>query len=247
MLCLLNRGLLGVAYSVPFACSFFFHHPSNPMTPVENELPPSNKLALGLLIKNLADYVRGMYKRVAIPSGYPFDGSQQLFADLLCLSMTAFIISHEIGHAILGHVRPDPDWSPSKVGRLLHLCDQGTNERHRCEFDADRQAQAILDLVEPYPFSRLGGICALYSMLFVGVVDCKLTGGRFEENDESDSHPSTVSRIAELRSAIDHSERGLLVPDEREVCDMFEELYLGLQRATVERKDGRLHVNYGGC
>jgi len=138
------------------------------------------------------------YKPVfALNQGY--EPWQLMVANALAFAMKSFVMAHEIGHAILGH-----------VGNIVESPSEGTTERpvvespHEQEFGADKFAfESLLrseDILQPKFPIAVGGICFLTCYLFLLRMRTRLTGQPCSPDEPSELHPAPLERIRRLVS-----------------------------------------------
>lgn len=233
VLCLLNFGVPRLVYAVAKALSFAFS--SQSQSQEEGQF-----LSVTLLCKCVSDYITHAKIESGIPNGWSLEENQIHFSNALAVSMKCFIVAHEVGHAALGHVHPDPNWRPEDVGPLMHLAGWDTTSLHACEFDADSFAQRVLNKID-LPMVGTGGVCTFYLLLIIRVVAAKLAGVEYDPDDSSSCHPATLDRISNIGSLFSRRR-------EDELGDLahhlFRNAYETIQGLSFEQGDGTLTLRF---
>ena len=191
-LCLLNKGILKLIYSITYNCFYLLSERA-----FQTKKNIKSQVA-GYVIKVICDYLTKNNLSPIFINQLELDKDSAM--DVLCMNIAVrnFIVAHEVGHIVLGHIETE--------NRLLMLDKDAsipiTNRSYEMEFEADAFAQELLlysDMQQRLPISIVsGGIAFFLIHLMILNVQAKLKGDIRLYQKTTESHPSTFERLQRL-------------------------------------------------
>lgn len=185
-LILLNRGIISFAYKAARAFAIHFRFDGDP----EKSAPERERTAD--LIATVFDW----YLVTGIPLGPDFDiePRQMAVASRIATEAEKFIVAHEVGHHLLGHVAAGTR-SMLVAGQAVKAMDVSYQQ----ELDADHMGLRLslesITSTEPFDYNlAYAGI-----EMFLQVVSLLEA---YAAAPESDTHPSAAERLAALRKTL---------------------------------------------
>ncbi len=220
ILCLFHTGLLRLLYLVSLSSAYMVSSSEEGITyidPVKRPREESREyLSLCMTTQLIIDYLLHRNLNARVLQGYHHDTWGLIVAWSLSYSMKAFVIAHEIGHAILGHLQKGKTRRiPTSRGPIT-----GISQSHKDEYEADLWAQSILlksDKKGKALFGLSGGGLS-FLIVYLMILHIRKKIMKYPDLPlSSTTHPSTTDRIKALDTYLeshykDNSENELLAP-----------------------------------
>ena len=195
VLCLFNTGFLRLFYNITFSCCYIIHsHKLNTNNNISDEIYSLCSVVLNILKYHLHDDLS-----YQIFKNKKMDPLGVIVADILYYSMKTFVVSHEIGHMVLGHLLNKNNKTILEQKEKINPINLSYNQ----EYDADKFAQNSLiniDKVNKRSFPIAVGGISFFTIhnLFLLVTE-KLDIQTFNYYYSSLTHPPSIDRLLSLQ------------------------------------------------
>ncbi|MEO1518325.1 MAG: hypothetical protein AAFV95_25125 [Bacteroidota bacterium] len=191
-LCLLNRGILKLVYSIIY--NSFYLLSNHQLVLATKDL--DNEIAI-YICKIIYDYLQKRKLSPIFINGLQLEKELHWSVFHMNVAVRNFIVAHEVGHIALGHGR--------QQFRAISLEEENISvlkRSHQQEFEADLFAQDLLlysDQNSSFPVDVVGGgIAFLLIHLMIWNVQSKISRVPQLYRQPTDSHPSSFARIQRL-------------------------------------------------
>lgn len=143
---------------------------------------------------------RGIVPGTSYRPSLKMEPAAYLASAALAGGMKSFVISHELSHYVLGHLKNAPNCRiATQKGDI-----DGLLVKHQCEFAADLDALKTLLLIdskEPAIVPRIiGSIAFFYIQLIIEMLSRKFLPEERALGNSSYSHPSSQRRISKIKN-----------------------------------------------
>ena len=245
ILCLLHTGLLRLLYLISIASAYMVTSSQDGFTYISQTKRPRSEsreyIALCLTIQTIVDYLLTNNLAAKLISDVQIDPWGVIVASALTYSMKAFVVSHEIGHAILGHF----DSSNEKRVISQHGPIEIVDQMYRHEYEADLWAQTALvasDDEGTTLFGRGGGGLAFLTIHLMIIRILGKISGHESSSEYSATHPPTMDRIRALEEHLitaysDAGKKELLAP-----CAMLWRIKDLIDRSEIDVRTDSINI-----
>jgi hypothetical protein len=256
LLCLLNTGLLKLIYHVAVV-SFGSVYGEINLNKVDKNFSLLDISTLAV-IRIIINYLNGKDHTHVLIDGFSIEDDGLFAASGLSYAIRLFVLAHEIGHIALGHsenlgreiiASHAVDVVESEVNTEKYENKVIVSRSQTEEFEADKFAQEILLHIDERKYFLApiasGGLGFLIIHLMIITVYSKISGISVADLSQSESHPSSLSRIKMLDELLSvyYSNR-----DDRENlsnCIVLQKVLSKIEQSTIVQDGEDIIVQIG--